>query len=570
MIRTTHTSRGTELVVAASLVFALAATLACGDAKPDQKEQPAEPAANYEAAALTVSADELRTDIAILSADDMEGRGPGSAGDAKARDYIIQRMQEIGLQPGAANGSWQQEFELIGVEAALPKQWTFQRRGVKEVLKSWDDFIASSGVQADLAQIKDAEMVFVGYGIEAPEYGWDDFKGLDATGKVLVMLNNDPDWNADLFEGDRRLFYGRWTYKYEQGAKHGAAGVIIIHTTPSAGYPWQVVQTSWSGEQFELPSEGQATTQVKAWLTEDGARRLFTLGGIDFAKSMEAARSADFEPIPLGVRTSLELRNQVTSTTTANLVGRLSGTDEALANQSVVYSAHHDHIGIGPESLEDRIYNGAMDNASGVAQVLQIAKALVAHPTRRSNLFVFVAAEEQGLLGSAYYARHPTVPPGTMAANINIDGANLWGRTRDVTYIGYGKSTLDAVVEAGAALQDRTVLGDQFPDKGFFYRSDQFSFAKIGVPAIYLDGGTDFVGRPEGWGREQIEAWTETDYHQPSDELRDDWNFDGMVQDTQLALYAGLVIGNQDQVPAWNDGDEFEAARKSALAEAGR
>ncbi len=549
------------------LSMAAGSILAAGCTPSDESTSPAaDPAANFDTVAAMVAADEIKQDITILAADDMEGRGPGGAGDVKARQYIAHRMSELGLEPAGIDGTWEQEFDLVGVNAEVPKTWTFSKDGVKEVLGTWDDFIAGSGQQSETSTIKDAELVFVGYGIEAPEYGWDDYKGIDTDGKVLVMLNNDPDWSDDLFQGTRRLLYGRWTYKYEQGEKHNAAAVIIIHTTPSAGYPWQVVQTSWTGEQFELPADGSPTTDVKAWVTEASAQRLFNLAGINYDEAMESARSTDFQPLSLGVTTSLELTNTVTRKATANVIGRIAGTDAAIADEHVVYSAHHDHLGIGPESLEDRIYNGAMDNASGVAQLLQMAKALAANPTRRSNLFVFVGAEEQGLLGSAFYASNPTIAPGKMAANINYDGGNFFGETLDITYIGYGKSTLDAIVEAGAGLQGRTVFGDQFPDKGFFYRSDQFNFAKIGVPAIYLDGGTNYKDRPEGWGREQLENWTEVHYHQPSDEIQDDWNFDGMVQDTKLGLYAGLVVGNQDEMPTWNEGDEFEAARLAALA----
>ena len=552
-------------VLAGAVVCSVVAA-GCAPSGTDVSTSASDPATSFDSASAMVSPDEIKNDITILADDDMEGRGPGGAGDAKARQYIAQRMSEIGLEPAGINGTWEQEFDLIGVEAEVPETWTFSKGGVREVLNTWDDFIAGSGQQSPTSSIKNAELVFVGYGIEAPEYGWDDYKGIDTDGKVLVMLNNDPDWSDDLFAGTRRLLYGRWTYKYEQGENHNAAGVIVIHTTPSAGYPWQVVQTSWTGEQFELPADGSPTTEVKAWVTEPSAERLFNLAGVNYADAVESARSKDFEPISLGITTSLELTNTVTSTATANVIGRIPGTDPTVADEHVVYSAHHDHIGIGPESLEDRIYNGAMDNASGVAQLLQMAKALVAYPTRRSNLFVFVGAEEQGLLGSAFYASNPTVAPGKMAANINYDGGNLFGETLDITYIGYGKSTLDAIVEAGAALQGREVFGDQFPDKGFFYRSDQFNFAKIGVPAIYLDGGTNFKDRPEGWGREQLENWTEVHYHQPSDEIQDDWNYDGMVQDTKLGLYAGLVIGNQEAMPTWNAGDEFEAARLEALA----
>ncbi|HEX9671363.1 MAG TPA: M20/M25/M40 family metallo-hydrolase, partial [Thermoanaerobaculia bacterium] len=436
----------------------------------------------------------------------------------------------------------------------------------------WESYIAASGVQREQAGFADAEVVFVGYGITAPEEEWDDYGGADLAGKVLLMLNDDPDWDPELFGGERKLYYGRWTYKYESAARQGAAGAIIIHTTPSAGYPWQVVQTSWSGEQFELPAEGEPRVQVAAWATEDASRALAKLGGKDLDALREQARSRDFRPVPLGVTTSLSFPNKISRVQTANVGGLLRGGDAALADEVVVYSAHHDHLGIGePDASGDRIYNGALDNAAGTAQVLAIAKAFKAlpEPPRRSVLFLFVAAEEQGLLGSEYYAKHPTFPPGKLAANINYDGGNIWGRATEVAFIGYGKSDLDKVVERYAAGQDRTVVGDQFPDRGFYYRSDQFNFAKIGVPAVYLDTGTKFRGKPPEWGKQQIEAWEAVHYHQPSDELTPEWSFDGMVEDTMLGFFVGLDIAQSDKLPAWNAGDEFEAARKAALAAAG-
>jgi len=513
--------------------------------------------------------------ISDLSSDAMGGRGPGTEGDVMARQYIADVMAEIGLEPAAADGGWEQPFDIVGINAAVPETWTFVAEGGGSVdFAFWDEFIAHSGVQAERAEINDADLVFVGYGIQAPEYGWDDYGDADLAGKVFVMLNNDPDWDPDLFEGDRRLYYGRWTYKYESAAAQGAAGAIIIHTDASAGYPFQVVQTSWTGPQFELPSEGEPRTQINGWLTEDAARRLFDLAGVDYDETLESARSSDFEPVPLGVSTSLALENEVTSEQTANVLGALTGSDPERADEWIVFTAHHDHIGISPdESLEDRIYNGALDNAAGVAQILALAGELAAQGPgpSRSMLFAFVGAEEQGLLGSRYYAAHPTVAPGKMAANINYDGGNQWGPTRDVTYIGYGKSSLDAVVEAAAADQGRTVLPDQFPDRGFFYRSDQLNFARVGVPAIYLDNGTDFIGRPEGWGREQLEAWTANVYHQVSDEYvppgeEGGWNFEGMVQDIELGLACARAISENPELPAWNPGDEFEAARLAALA----
>lgn len=521
------------------------------------------------------TATQLASWIADLSDDAMEGRGPGTPGDVMARQYIADVMADMGLEPAAADGGWEQPFDIVGIDAAVPETWTFESSGGSVEFTFWDEFIAHSGVQSEQAAIEDAELVFVGYGIQAPEYGWDDYGDADLAGKVLVMMNNDPDWDPDLFEGDRRLYYGRWTYKYESAAAQGAAGAIIIHTTPSAGYPFQVVQTSWTGPQFELPDEGEPRTQINAWLTEQAARRLFEFAGVDYDAALESARSADFVPVPLGVSTSLSLTNTVTREQTANVLGALPGSDPELADEWIVFTAHHDHLGVSPdESLEDRIYNGALDNAAGVAQVLAVAGELAAQRPgpSRSMLFALVGAEEQGLLGSEYYAAHPTVPPGKMAANINYDGGNQWGRTRDVTYIGYGKSSLDAVVESAAAEQGRTVLPDQFPDRGYFYRSDQLNFARMGVPAIYLDNGTDFIDRPAGWGKEQLDAWTANVYHQVTDEYQpptadgEGWNFDGMVEDVELGLACVRAISENPELPAWNPGDEFEAARLAALA----
>ena len=556
--------------IALALVAPLGA--ACGPAPepapaPPAPPSPAELAASAETA---IDGELLRRHVAVLADDAMEGRGPASAGDEAARAYLIERMTELGLEPGGADGAWEQPFAMVGVTASVPAQWSFLggRKGV--VFDHWDDFIAASGVQEERAAVKQAEVVFVGFGIEAPEYDWNDFKDVDVTGKMLLILNNDPDWDAELFAGERRLYYGRWTYKYEQAARRGAAGAIIIHTRPSAGYPWQVVQSSWTGEQFELP--GAPRSQVEGWLTEQAAAGLARLAGHDLPALVESARSRDFRPVPFNVTTSLELRNTIRQVETANVAGLLRGSDPALADEVVVYTAHHDHLGIGqPNEDGDAVYNGALDNASGCAQVLAIARAFtgLAVPPRRSVLFLFVAAEEQGLLGSAYYARNPTFAPGRIAANVNLDGGNIWGRTADVAFIGYGKSSLDAVVEAAAARQDRSVVGDQFPDRGFFYRSDQFNFAKIGVPAIYLDSGAEFRDRPAGWGKERIEDWEKIHYHQPSDELTDDWSFDGMVEDAQLAFECGLAVAQSDAPPSWQPGDEFEAARVAALAALG-
>ena len=527
------------------------------------------PDAVAKAAQARITRDTLRAPIRILASDEFEGRGPATRGDALARLYLSTELETLGLKPGGDAGGWEQGFDIVGVKAKLPATWDFTARGSQVSLKLSDDYIAGSGVQTPAASIKDAQLVFVGYGIEAPEYQWNDFKGVDVKGKVLVMLNNDPDWDPKLFGGKTRLYYGRWTYKYESAARHGAAGVIIVHTTPSAGYPWQVVQSSWGGTQFELPAEDEPRIQLKGWATEDAVRRLLKAGGADLDKLVNQAHDRKFKPVPLDIHTSIEFRNDVSRVRTANVAGLLPGSDPKLGDEVVIYSAHHDHFGIGdPDKTGDRIYNGAEDNAAGCAQVLAIARAMVALPERprRSVLFLFVAGEEQGLLGSKYYSLHPTFPAGKIAANINYDGGNFLGRTRDLTQVGAGKSSLDALAKALVGKQGRVLVPDQNPDKGYYYRSDQFSFAKIGVPALYFAEGTDYIGKPAGWGKQQHDEWTEHIYHQPSDQLNDSWNFDGMIEDATIGFEAGWLVAQADQMPAWNPGDEFEAARKKAIA----
>jgi Zn-dependent M28 family amino/carboxypeptidase len=511
----------------------------------------------------------LRAPIRILASDEFEGRGPATRGDALARLYLSTELETLGLEPGGEKGGWEQPFDIVGVKAKLPATWDFTGKAGSASLKLGDEYIAGSGVQTPTAAISDAQLVFVGYGIEAPEYQWNDFKGVDVKGKVLVMLNNDPDWDPKLFAGETRLYYGRWTYKYESAARHGAAGAIIVHTTPSAGYPWQVVQSSWGGTQFELPAENEPRIQLKGWATEDAARRLLKAGGADLDALVKQAKSRGFKPVPLNLRTSIRFENEVSRVRTANVAGLLPGSDPKLKDEVVIYSAHHDHFGIGdPDKTGDKIYNGAEDNAAGCAQVLAIARAMAALPERprRSILFLFVAGEEQGLLGSRYYSVHPTFAPGRIAANINYDGGNFLGRTRDLTQVGAGKSSLDALARALVEKQGRKLVPDQNPDKGYYYRSDQFSFAKIGVPALYFDEGTDYIGKPAGWGKQKHEEWTEHVYHQPSDELTDEWVFDGMIEDAMIGFDAGWLIAQADEMPAWNKGDEFEAERKKAIA----
>ena len=514
----------------------------------------------------------IRGHVRFLADDLLEGRGPGSRGDELTQLYISTQFEALGLQPAAGNGEWLQPFPLVGVRTIAPPNVVFKNDDKTVSLKSVEDFMSTIGRPAEQARLQDAELVFVGYGIEAPEYGWDDYKDVDLTGKVLVMMNNDPASDPELFEGRRRLYYGRWDYKYEIAAQKGAAGAIIIHTTPSAGYPWQVIQTSWSGEEFELLGNNGKRLELKGWGTEKGLREVVKMSGFDLDELRERAESRDFRPIPLETTLSIELEGVVRKQNTANVLGLLPGSDPEVSDEVLIYMAHHDHLGMGVERdlRGDNIYNGAVDNATGVAALLTMAKAysqLNPRP-RRSILFAAVGAEEQGLLGSRFFAENPTLQPGKMAAVINMDGTNIIGRTHDVNVIGYGKSNLDATVLAVAKSQKRIVTPDHFPDRGYYYRSDQFSLAKIGVPGVYLHSGIEVVGKPAGWGKQQLDEWVEKIYHQPSDEYSEDWNLSGALEDTRLLYEVGRRIANQANLPTWTAGDEFEAARKKALESA--
>jgi Zn-dependent M28 family amino/carboxypeptidase len=558
----------TRLFVRLSVFAVTAAAAAIAAAQPAAPGSVPQAVDRVARAFITQGA--LEAPIRFLASDLLEGRGPASRGDELARLYLQTQLEGMGYQPAFANGAWQQPFDIVGIKAQFPKTWSFTGKTGAVNLAWHEDFIAASGQQKDQVSVPSTELVFVGYGIQAPEYQWDDYKGANLAGKILVMMNNDPDWDPNLFAGKRRLYYGRWDYKYESAARQKAAGAIIIHTTPSAGYPFQVVQSSWGGEQFELPAGSEARLAFRAWATEDAVRRLVKSAGYDLDKLIESAHSRDFKPVPLGVTTALAFTNTISRVKTANVGGVLPGNDPKLAPQVLIYSAHHDHFGIGePDKSGDKIYHGAVDNASGCAQVLAIARAFAALPQRprRTIMALFVAGEERGLLGSAYYAQHPSVPAGRIAANINIDGGNIFGRSRDAVEISYGKSSLDTVAEGVAKSQGRTLVGDQYPDRGYYYRSDQFSFAKIGVPALYFSEGTDIIGKPAGWGKQQHDEWELKKYHQPSDKLEDNWNFDGMIQDAQLYMLTGWQIAQADALPTWKPGDEFEAARKRALAD---
>ncbi len=559
-------------ILTTSLIVSLAlAQFSSFDAKAQEKV--AAPTDNEQAAATAINDAALRAHIRFLSDDLLEGRGPGTRGDQLAQRYIATQFEALGLKPAADNGSWYQPVPLVGTKTHPPATITFKHGDRSLELKYSLDFMANAGRPAQQLGFRDAEVVFVGYGIVAPEYDWNDYKDVDLKGKVFLIMNNDPSDDPELFAGRRRLYYGRWDYKYAMAAKMGAVGAIIIHTTASAGYPYQVVQTSWAGEEFELEGQVGPRNEMNGWLTEAAARRLAKLGGHDLDQLRAAAEHRKFRPIALGSTLSIDLRCESRKQKTANVLGLLEGSDPERKREVIIYMAHHDHIGMSATRDErgDNIYNGAIDNASGVAALLATARAYTQLKKRpaRSILFAAVGAEEQGLLGSEYLAAHPPVPAGYLAAIMNIDGLNFYGRTRDVNVIGHGKSDLDRLVGAVARWQDRHVTPDRFPDRGFYYRSDQFSLAKVGVPGVYLHAGIDVIGKPAGWGQQQREDWEATNYHQPSDEYSDDWDLGGAIADARLLFYVGLRAAQQTNMPAWNPADEFEAARKRAIEQRG-
>jgi Zn-dependent M28 family amino/carboxypeptidase len=515
----------------------------------------------------------LKAHIKFLADDLLEGRGTGARGGEIAARYIASQLAGSGLKGAATDGSFFQPVSLVGVKADPNTKLQISGRGDSETLKFADDFVAFTGAQTEEVDV-DADLVFVGYGINAPEQRWNDYKGdaNDYRGKILVMLVNDPPATTEepsLFGAKALTYYGRWTYKYEEAARRGAAGAILLHTDQSAGYPWGVVRTSNGSWRFDIArTQGDTSPFLKfrSWVTDAAARRLMKLAGQDLDALRAQAATRNFQPIKLGLKGKLNLKSEVKRVDSSNVVGSLQGSDPRLRNEYVVYSAHWDHLGIGAPNKEgDNIYNGALDNATGVACVLAIADTLaklpVAQRPRRSILFLFPTAEEQGLLGAEWYSKHPVVPLAKTAANVNLDSMNVLGVTKDFIPLGAERSTLKAVVEAVARERGLRVSPDARPEQGSFYRSDHFPFAKVGVPSISLKEGDDYVGHTKEWSEEQFRAYNTAHYHQPSDELRDSWDFKGMIQEAEIALAIGLRIANAPQMPKFNEGDEFARKR---------
>jgi Zn-dependent M28 family amino/carboxypeptidase len=541
-------------------------------ASPALAAQGGAPAPEEVKASRLVTPALLRAHVKFVASDLTEGRGPGTRGDAVAEAYIAAQLEALGLEAAAPEGGFFQKVPLVGVATRVVEPLRFEGPKGAAELAVPSEGVVVAGVPRESVRLAGAEVVFVGYGIVAPEYRWDDYAGADVRGKVVLVMNDDPSDDPALFAGKTRLYYGRWTYKYEEAARHGAAGAIIIHTTPSAAYPWSVVQSSWAGTLYSLPDDPDPQVDARMWATEDASRRIAALGGQDLDALRTAASRRGFKAVPLGVRCSVGLSAAVTRIESANVMARLPGRDPTRKGEVVLVTAHHDHLGVKPGLApgDDAIYNGAVDNASGIASLLAVARAAAALPRAPARTIVFaaLAAEEQGLLGSEWLARHPPVPVGKIAVTINMDSMNVLGRTRDVTLVGLGKSTVDEFLVPLARWQGRVVKGDPYPEQGIFYRSDHFSLAKLGVPAADVAPGTDFVGRPPGWGAQMEQEWRSRRYHRPSDEYRDDWDLSGMVDDARLVFFLAVKIGGAREMPRWRRGDEFEAARLRALGSA--
>jgi Zn-dependent M28 family amino/carboxypeptidase len=540
-------------------LFLTAFVTACSQPAPP----PAPPAGPAEDLIATAS---MIEHIKTLASDAFEGRAPATPGGEKTQNYLADQLKAIGIEPGAPDGTYFQQVPIV--ESVVDRNFVLSVPG--NSYRYYDDVVAFSGVERPRVQVQ-GEVVFVGHGISAPELNWNDYAGANVRNKWVMIMVNDPPAPADeptLFGGNALTYYGRWTYKFEEAARQGAAGALLIHTDASATYPWQVVQSSWSGTQYSLPPQpGEPALGVKAWITDTAAKDLARRGGQNLDKLREAASRRGFKPVALNIRAAATLTQKAARKTSANVIGVLKGATKA--DEAVIYSAHWDHFGMrAPLPTDkpdtDRIYNGAYDNASGVAGVLEIAKAFAKAPQKpaRSIYFAFVTAEESGLLGSAYFAANPPIPMDKVAANINIDGVNYLGATSDMVQLGSDRSTLGPMIETLLKERNRTLGTDQHPERGYFFRSDHFPFAKAGVPALSLSEPTQFTGPNAAALKKKQEEYNGKDYHQPSDQFDASWDFSGGVNDMRVLAQLGWRIANQAEMPKYNEGDQFAQVRK--------
>ena len=503
-----------------------------------------------------VSGARIHENVKFLSSDLLEGRGVGTRGGDLAAEYLANQFALAGAQPAGENGTYFQRVPLVGV-ATEP---TAEISAGSVTLHWLNDFVGVSQQQNPEAPFE-GEALFVGHGITAKEWNWDDFKGVDVRGKVLVLFTNEPtSTDPSFFEGRALTYYGRWTYKYEEAARRGAAAVFIIHTTATAGYGWDVVRSSWSGEdlQVKLKSDEKALA-FAGWMTRDAGEKFLALAGKKVDDLLAASEKSDFRPIPLGIRIGGRIRSKIRAIETRNVAALVPGSDPKLKDEVIIYSAHWDHLGIGDPVNGDSIYNGAIDNATGCGILLELARAWAGRPQkpRRSALFLAVTGEEGGLRGSEFYATHPLFPPARTAINLNYDALYPWGRAKDIVIDGAQRTSVWPLAQAIAKRLNLTVSPDSEPEQGHYFRSDHFSFAHVGIPAFSVDHATQFAGKPAGFYRQSWEEFNEKHYHQPSDEFHNDWDFTALEQAAEFGLLLGTDIANQDKLPDWRPGDPF-------------
>jgi Zn-dependent M28 family amino/carboxypeptidase len=523
-----------------------------------------------------ITPDGLLAHIKILASDEFEGRAPGTKGEELSVKYISDQFKQMGLKPGNPDGSYVQEVPLAGIKSEPRMSFTIGDKTTE--LKYPDDFVASSARLQPAIKVNNSDLVFVGYGIVAPEYGWDDYKDANVRGKTILMLINDPaipdpkdssKLDGKMFKGKAMTYYGRWTYKYEIAAQKGAAAAVIIHETGPAAYPYSVVKTSWAKENYEIdaPNKNMDAVEVCSWITLDVAKKLLADCGQDFDGLRKSATTKEFRPVALNAKANMDIKQQLHSFKSRNVIGKLDGSDPKLQDEYVIYTAHWDHLGRHPELQGDQIFNGAIDNASGVASVIQLAGAFTKlNPTpKRPVLFMATTAEEAGLLGARFYAQHSLYPLEKTLADINIDTVNPWGKTRDIEDLSNNNSTLDDLLAAAAKRNGRVMTPNSQPEKGSFYRADHFEFSKLGVPALYTGGGKDFIGKPADFGQQKKDDYTAHRYHQVSDEVDPNWDLSGAVQDIDLLFEVGYQVANADKFPEWKSGTEFKARRDAMV-----
>jgi Zn-dependent M28 family amino/carboxypeptidase len=529
------------------------------------------------AAEKVITSENLLAHIKVLSSDEFEGRAPSTKGEELTVKYLTDQFKLFGLKPGNPDGTYIQNVPLFGIQSTPTSHVIANGRRID--LEPKKDFVAWTIRPVPEVDIKDSDVVFVGYGVVAPEYGWDDYKGVDVRGKTIVMLVNDPavpdpnnpaQLDPNMFKGRSMTYYGRWTYKYEIASEKGAAAAVIIHETGPAGYPFEVVVGSNTHENFDIqtPDRNAHRVAVQSWIPYPTAEKIFSAAGQNLVELKKMAVRKDFHPVTLNAHWSFDLKNQSREVKSQNVVAKLEGSDAQLRNQYVVFTAHWDHLGKDPALKGDQIYNGAVDNASGCAGLLELAHAYaqLTPAPKRSILFLAVTAEEKGLLGSKYYAANPLYPLKNTLADLNMDSMNTWGRTRDLVVIGLGNSTLDDVAKRVADEQGgRMLKPDPTPERGAFYRSDHFEFAKQGVPALNIDPGEDYIGKPAGFGAQKREEYTTNDYHKVSDEIKPGWDLSGEVEDMQLLFEVGRLVADAPTFPAWKPGTEFKARREAML-----